>query len=110
MSARDDEPPHKVPRVLMEKDRSKRLIVILEHASLETVKVINGIITVYKLKQFGYYCYLCVSSEHCYYNFLFCNVDFAITIAWSFYSLLLLLSLSLLPVGVNVSLHTFLPV
>jgi len=38
MSAQEDEPPHKVPRVLMEKDRSKRLIVILEHASLETVK------------------------------------------------------------------------
>ena len=39
MSDQEDEPPSKVPRVLKEKDRSKRLIVILEHASLETVKV-----------------------------------------------------------------------
>ena len=35
----DDEPPAKVPRVLREKGSSKRLIVILENASLETVKV-----------------------------------------------------------------------
>ena len=39
MSDHEDEPPNKIPRVLKEKDRSKRLIVILEHASLETVKV-----------------------------------------------------------------------
>ena len=54
MSAQEDEPPHKVPRVVMEKDRSKRLIVILEHASLETVKVINRNILQYtgcKLQQ-----------------------------------------------------------
>ena len=39
MSDHEGEPPHKIPRVLKEKDRSKRLIIILEHASLETVKV-----------------------------------------------------------------------
>ena len=31
--------PSKVPRLLAEKDSQRRLIVILEHASLETVKV-----------------------------------------------------------------------
>ena len=37
----DDEGPQpaKVPRVSKSKDREKRLIVILENASLETVKV-----------------------------------------------------------------------
>ena len=37
----DDEGPKKakIPRVLKPKDREKRLIVILERASLETVKV-----------------------------------------------------------------------
>jgi len=31
--------PSKIPRLLTEKDSQRRLIVILEHASLETVKV-----------------------------------------------------------------------
>ena len=39
-SSDDDGPqPAKVPRVSKSKDREKRLIVILENASLETVKV-----------------------------------------------------------------------
>ena len=33
------ERPHKIPKTLKEKDSGKRLIVILEKASLETVKV-----------------------------------------------------------------------
>ena len=41
MAERDEEePPAKVPRVLKEKEDGKRLIVILERASLETVKVV----------------------------------------------------------------------
>lgn len=31
--------PHKIPRTLVEKTKDKRLIVVLENASLETVKV-----------------------------------------------------------------------
>lgn len=31
--------PHKIPRTLAEKTKDKRLIVVLENASLETVKV-----------------------------------------------------------------------
>lgn len=31
--------PAKIPRTLVERDREKRLVVILENASLETVKV-----------------------------------------------------------------------
>lgn len=34
-----DEKPKKIPRTLAEKTKGKRLIVILENASLETVKV-----------------------------------------------------------------------
>lgn len=34
--------PPKVPKGFKEKDNAKRLIVILEHASLETVKVSNA--------------------------------------------------------------------
>ncbi len=34
-----EEPPTKVPRILKEKADGKRLILILENASLETVKV-----------------------------------------------------------------------
>lgn len=37
------ERPRKVPRTLKEKDTGKRLIVILERASLETVKVLGEI-------------------------------------------------------------------
>ena len=33
--------PRKIPRTLAEKTKDKRLIVILENASLETVKVNN---------------------------------------------------------------------
>ena len=36
----ESEPPRKVPRTLKEKDSGKRLIVILEKASLEAVKVL----------------------------------------------------------------------
>lgn len=32
--------PHKIPRTLAEKTKDKRLIVVLENASLETVKVL----------------------------------------------------------------------
>ena len=41
MSSEEDEGPKaaKIPKVLKPKDREKRLIVILERASLETVKV-----------------------------------------------------------------------
>ncbi len=35
----DNEPPTKIPRVLKKEADGKRLIVILERASLETVKV-----------------------------------------------------------------------
>lgn len=37
--------PKKIPRTLAEKDSGKRLIVILENASLETIKVLglNGL-------------------------------------------------------------------
>jgi len=39
----DDEPRKaKIPKVLKPKDREKRLIVILERASLETVKVTSS--------------------------------------------------------------------
>lgn len=38
----DDFRPPKMPRTLQEKDRAKRLIVILEMAALETVKVGKG--------------------------------------------------------------------
>ena len=31
--------PNKIPRTLSEKDKQKRLIVVLENASLETIKV-----------------------------------------------------------------------
>lgn len=34
-----DSKPKKIPRTLAEKDAEKRLILILENASLETVKV-----------------------------------------------------------------------
>ncbi len=37
----DTSKPRKIPRTLTEKDGEKRLIVILENASLETVKVLN---------------------------------------------------------------------
>ncbi len=33
--------PKKIPRTLAEKDSGKRLIVILENASLETIKVLT---------------------------------------------------------------------
>ena len=36
----EERKPQKIPRTLAEKDRLKRLIVILENASLETIKVI----------------------------------------------------------------------
>ncbi len=36
----DTSKPRKIPRTLAEKDSEKRLIVILENASLETVKVL----------------------------------------------------------------------
>lgn len=35
----DYDKPHKIPRTLKERDSGKRLIVIIEKASLETVKV-----------------------------------------------------------------------
>ena len=35
----EEEPPQKIPRLLKSKESGKRLIVILEHATLETVKV-----------------------------------------------------------------------
>ena len=35
----EEEKPRKIPRTLAEKTKDKRLIVILENASLETVKV-----------------------------------------------------------------------
>jgi len=35
----DSHKPQKIPRTLAEKDSQKRLIVILEKASLETIKV-----------------------------------------------------------------------
>lgn len=35
----DEGKPHKIPRTLVEKTKDKRLIVVLENASLETVKV-----------------------------------------------------------------------
>ncbi len=35
----DTSKPRKIPRTLAEKDGEKRLIVILENASLETIKV-----------------------------------------------------------------------
>ncbi len=38
----DDYRPPKIPRTLAEKDTAKRMIVILEDASLETVKVGNS--------------------------------------------------------------------
>ena len=37
--AEEDPKPRKIPKTLAEKDSEKRLIVILENASLETVKV-----------------------------------------------------------------------
>ena len=37
--------PAKIPRTLVERDREKRLVVILENASLETVKVHWGLST-----------------------------------------------------------------
>ena len=37
----DSGKPKKLPRTLAEKDLEKRLILILENASLETIKVIN---------------------------------------------------------------------
>ena len=38
------ERPRKIPKTLKEKDSGKRLIVILEKASLETVKVIQSLV------------------------------------------------------------------
>lgn len=35
----DDDRPRKIPKTLVEKDSQRRLIVILEKANLETVKV-----------------------------------------------------------------------
>lgn len=35
----DSHRPNKIPRTLAEKDKQKRLIVVLEKASLETIKV-----------------------------------------------------------------------
>lgn len=40
MAESDDERPRKIPKTLKEKDSLKRLIVVLENASLETVKVV----------------------------------------------------------------------
>ena len=37
------ERPRKIPKILKEKDSGKRLIVILEKASLETVKVLQSL-------------------------------------------------------------------
>ena len=37
------ERPRKIPKTLKEKDSGKRLIVILENASLETVKVLQSL-------------------------------------------------------------------
>ena len=44
------ERPRKIPKTLKEKDSGKRLIVILEKASLETVKVLTQIEKVGKLR------------------------------------------------------------
>lgn len=44
------ERPRKIPKTLKEKDSGKRLIVILEKASLETVKVLIQIEKVVKLR------------------------------------------------------------
>ena len=38
------ERPRKIPKTLKEKDSGKRLIVILEKASLETVKVLQSVV------------------------------------------------------------------
>lgn len=35
----DNSKPQKIPKTLIEKDSQKRLIVILENANLETIKV-----------------------------------------------------------------------
>lgn len=43
------ERPRKVPKTLKEKDSGKRLIVVLEKASLETVKVSVEAHTTYKM-------------------------------------------------------------
>ena len=43
-SSSDEGPPVKRPRILAEKDHFGHLIVILEHASIETVK--GGAVTV----------------------------------------------------------------
>ena len=37
----EDGRPKKVPKTLVEKDSQKRLIIILERANLETIKVCN---------------------------------------------------------------------
>ena len=36
----ESQKPKKIPRTLAEKDAEKRLIVVLENASLETIKVV----------------------------------------------------------------------
>ena len=38
----DSHKPKKIPRTLAEKDKQKRLIVVLENASLETINVSSG--------------------------------------------------------------------
>jgi len=38
----EDERPRKIPKLLKDKDSQPRLIVVLENASLETVKVWNN--------------------------------------------------------------------
>jgi len=43
------ERPRKVPKTLKEKDSGKRLIVVLENASLETVKVLQSLFYVQPL-------------------------------------------------------------
>ena len=43
MADEEYERPRKVPKTLKEKDSGKRLIVVLEKASLETVKVGDGL-------------------------------------------------------------------
>lgn len=40
----DSHKPQKIPRTLAEKDKQKRLVVILEKASLETIKVGKSVI------------------------------------------------------------------
>ena len=51
----DEHKPQKIPRTLAEKDSHKRLIVVLEKSSLETVKVLCGVFTPCGIR-FTYWC------------------------------------------------------